>query len=200
MTFGKGYVKSCPVGAVEDAKNASCKYPETKNDCPADKVFVPTPYDNYMRAECLESCPKNTVLYEEECLYACRENFTTNSGKCAETCGNGLSLLKSASDAKRCTVNCPETYLSVNSVCVKDNTTKFDCEDERIEMPTMGVCARCTSSYDGGEYWSRETHACVSECTYLNATENISICESYTDKVNCPVYVSFGTGKGKCYS
>ena len=99
MTFGKGYVKSCPVGAVEDIENVNCSFPETKGDCPDGTVFVQTPYDNYMRAKCLESCPENTVLYKEECVYACPETFTVNSGKCAETCGNDLSLLKSASEA-----------------------------------------------------------------------------------------------------
>ena len=65
-------------------------------------------------------------------------------------------------------------------------------------MLETGVCARCTSTYDGGEYWSREQKKCVPECNVLNMTQKV--CERQTDKVHCPFYVSLGDNKFECYS
>ena len=92
--------------------------------------------------------------------------------ECEESCDDGLPLLESASKVERCVMNCPEGYLNVDGKCT-ENTKEFDCEDTYVETPETSTCTRCTSSYDGGEYWNRNLTTCVPKCTYLNATSKI---------------------------
>ena len=71
-----GCVTSCPMGAVEDAENATCSYPQEKEDCPGETLFVQSPFDGYMRAKCLNECPENTLKLDGECAYSCPANKT----------------------------------------------------------------------------------------------------------------------------
>ncbi|CAL5995252.1 Cell-death-related_nuclease 7 [Hexamita inflata] len=127
---------------------------------------------------CAKSCGQNQIPVSGLCTTSQCSKFTLRTtGACVESCEyyNG-SICETISDS----VNCP-VYNLINN---RKQCAKSCLQTQIIQNQQCVTC---------NQYINRASNTCVASCDYYNS----SVCESITDKINCPLYI-FISNKNTC--
>ncbi|CAL6021544.1 Conserved_hypothetical protein [Hexamita inflata] len=190
--FSQGCFASCPTGTITMGSNI-CQSPSSLNQCSNNYISLFDYSSNQYYDICSDQVPSymyvkissiRTVLWM--CAGKATINNicdTTNVSQCTVRSGLSAIPVENQSDnSLLCQLSCISGLLNNSNACVNS------CPDLYYAQLFTGSCLQCfTNDYDGGQFWSRATRACVSSCNYINLTSSVKACEIPTDLTNCPI-------------
>ncbi|CAL6023740.1 Conserved_hypothetical protein [Hexamita inflata] len=190
--FSQGCFASCPTGTINVGSNI-CQSPSSLNQCSNNYISLFDYSSNQYYDICSDQVPSYMYVNNSSIrtvLWMCAGKATinnicdtTNVSKCTVRSGLSAIPVENQSDnSLLCQLSCISGLLNNSNACVNS------CPDLYYEQLFTGSCLQCfTNDYDGGQFWSRATRACVSSCNYINLTSSVKACEIPTDLTNCPI-------------
>ncbi|CAL5991532.1 Conserved_hypothetical protein [Hexamita inflata] len=168
--FGPFCLKNCTGMYATDNDNNNCY-----KRCPADLGFVLIN----------KVCSKCSILAVDQgqctSTQSCPQGYIPVGMGCYAEQQHVQNYL-----IEQCSTVCEPGKVMNQAIC------DSSCNDGYIKQLSLRTCVQCTSDYNGGKFWNRQTQSCTNKCQYYNGT----FCEELGG-VYCPLFY-VADGKNVC--